>query len=51
MAGSRAEEAALQFKDAGFTRISVYSGGWKEWTDWTREEWETWSKETGYPLE
>ena len=52
MAGMRAEDAALQFESVGYEKVHLYPGGWKEWVDsWTREDWEAWSKETGYPLQ
>lgn len=51
MAGMRAEDAALQFEANGYNKVHLYPGGWKEWVEsWTREDWEAWSKETGYPL-
>ena len=51
MAGMRAEDAALQFEAVGYNKVHLYPGGWKEWVEsWTREDWEAWSKETGYPL-
>ena len=50
MSGIRAEQAALLFKEKGYTKVFVYPGGWKEWAGWSREQWETWAKETGYPL-
>ena len=67
MAGIRAANAAEQFEDAGFSNVSVYPGelfpfslffhfpclgGWKEWNaSWNREDWEQWSRGTGFPLD
>merc|ERR1712131_347469 len=52
MAGIRAANAAEQFEGAGFSNVSVYPGGWKEWNaSWNREDWEQWSRGTGFPLD
>ena len=52
MSGIRAASAAAQMEQAGFANVAVYPGGWREWNDqWTRHEWEQWSRSTGFPLD
>ena len=51
MAGIRSRIGGQMFEQSGATNVHNYKGGWKDWNqNWTKEQWQDWSKETGFPL-